>query len=215
MIKFFALIIPNLILELAGILILPFVLAFMPRNTIPDEEKLPKILRWLDNHEVYLPDQHSDIDGWMGPTSERIKIGYLENRGFNLVINKDFGFWKTLWYRYRWIGLRNRAYYFKYKVCGFKFEKYTSVWFKHDAKKGENIWYVGDKEGYRKGYYLNVFKIGNSTFFELYLVYRYPFWKSRGLRLRIGWKLRNPQDTSLGEVVPWELASSFWKKLDG
>ena len=60
--------------EAAGAVLLPFILPFVPKG----QEQLPRFARWFDNHESHLPNnKHTDIDGLLGPTSERIKIGYL------------------------------------------------------------------------------------------------------------------------------------------
>lgn len=204
--------------ELAGMLLLPFILPFVPRG----REQLPRFFRWFDNHEIHLPDNgHTDVDGLLGPTSERVKIGYfikdqeITPEVYTYKVNPDFGFFKLIWHRYRWIGLRNPAYYFKYVVMGRKITREIDFVVKGDIEYSKDnadyFWYVGDKAGYRKGWYFTTMYHGPDKFYELYAVI--PYTRTRGLRARIGYKMRNPDGLKRGEVVPFETSFTPFKKL--
>lgn len=207
--------------EIAGMLLLPFILPFVPKG----QEQLPRMFRWFDNHESHLPDnKHTDIDGLLGPTSERLKIGYfiagkeIAPDIHQLTLNPDFGFFKLLMHRYRWIALRNPAYYFKFVVMGFTVSKLTFIYdVKGDIKydDSESFWYVGDKEGYRKGWYFNTLEYNGRKYSELYAVMPYSPGGKYGLRMRIGYKMRSPKSLKVGQQVQFETSFTPFKKLGG
>lgn len=228
-------------LALLGMIILPFVLAFVPRH----KETLPRAFRWFDNHEAHIGhlNDNKDIDGLLGPTSERIKIGALNEDG---TINESFGYLRLLWNRYRWIALRNPVYYFQHVVMGIRVtddiiiedeisDVYpdglrTTYLDQYDTAPEEVVghstskeyfesmqlkhYYVGEKAGYRKGWYYTTYKNikTGKRHFEFYAVL--PYGKTGyGLRLRVGVKVRNLRQRPFGYVVPTEMSITLAKKM--
>lgn len=204
--------------EIAGVILLPIILPFIPKG----QEHLPRLFRWFDNHEYYQPEFHSDVDGLLGPGSERIKIGYYNKTGemggvYTVQENPKFNKFHLWFHRLRWIGFRNPAYYYKFFVMGFKC---TEVPQQFDVEADipfidkPIFWYVGDKEGYRKGWYFTTFEVDGKEYHEFYCVIPYIFWPGRGLRARIGYKVRNPSRMTKGKQYQFETSFSPFKKIE-
>lgn len=165
-------------LELLGLIILPVILPFIPK----DQEYLPCWLRWYDNHERYTyQDTQDGIDGLAGDKYYRVK-----HKIYPYTVN--YSFWHLLWHRYLWLALRNPLNYFQYKYCGKLGPSYVTV------LKGEPN--VGDLPGQKQG--TRYMELANGAW-ELYCVKRlygklWPKWfHNRGLRVRIGWKITTPK----------------------
>jgi hypothetical protein len=210
--------------EISGILLLPFILPFIAK----DKEFLPKWCRWFDNHEYHLKDinGHRDVDGLMGPTKERIKIGALVEKlsgtisyaGKNYEVNEDFGLLKTALYRYRWIALRNPAYYFKFVVMGWHVVHPMVVEQRGDLPSADPEFYeVGDQSYDRDGwYYVEVRDMGK-TYFEFYYCKTYSGKRpGKGLRLRIGHKIGNPKEKlRRDKIIQFEFSPNPMMPIEG
>lgn len=85
-------------------------------------------------------------------------------------------YWSIFIRRVFWI-CRNKGYTFDYDVCG------TTL---HDPIKMFGNPYTSDQ--YEAG---QLFQVASNGIFEYYLVYRYPFLKSRCIRIRLGWKFNH------------------------
>lgn len=171
-------------LEIVGMIILPFVLLFVGK----DKEQLPSLFRWFDNHETHLGVNGAD-DGLAGPPGYRLENGIYPYGEYN--------FFKNLWHRYYWLALRNPIYYFSYVVLGVNLSTLTEI----TSKEGD--FGIGDK--YRAGsYYLEV-AVNGKSYFEYYLVYKYPLKKDKCFRFRIGWKLTSEDSHKqwVFTVTPW------------
>ena len=156
------------ILQLSGIVILPFVLLFVPKS----KEVLPDAFAWFDNHEIRLK-QGSMDDGLAGPAYYRDDMV------------KKYGLYLT---RYIWLAFRNPVNYFQYSVLGFLVDRTT----KFDVTKyGPQ---VGNQEGDKAGLSVLVAtdSDGESTA-DIYYVVKLT--KARCLRIRIGHKLKDPSET--------------------
>ena len=178
---FFFVLIP---LQIAGILILPFILPFIHK----DREYLPKSVRWFDNHEIYF--KNKDLDGLAGPDY------YREPRGIY-----PFGphkYWKLLYYRYTWLAFRNPVNYFQYKVLGQPLEgemvlEETGT-YEIDARYGQ----YGTHRATLKDF------DGKVLAWEYYTV-QPLFWRF-SLRFRMGWKIGKIDRAEVGEVFQWVLS---------
>lgn len=85
--------------------------------------------------------------------------------------NEDY--WSVFIRRVFWI-CRNKGYTFDYDACG------TTL---HSPVKMFGNPYTSDQ--HEAG---QLFQVASNGIFEYYLVYQYPFLKSRCLRIRLGWK---------------------------
>lgn len=107
-------------------------------------------------------------------------------------------YWSVFTRRVLWI-IKNKGYSFKYEVCGtyldgpIKFYQFLL----NKSYPDESSFYVA-----------------SNGLFEYLLVYRYPFLKSRGIRIRLGWKFDgNKIDTK--ETISIASTVNLFKKFKG
>ena len=177
---FFLLLLP---LQIAGIIILPFVLPFIPKK----QEYLPKCLRWFDNHEYHYAYMHSVVDGLAGSPKYRMQQGLTE----------DSSALKLFYIRYKWLALRNAVNYFQYKMLGLEWVvnggRYEVLRTEGDSNVNE------DDPG---KYVLIIRDVNKKVFFEYYHVVKIPYLPVV-LRIRIGHKIGHPTENPKGEVSQW------------
>ena len=107
-------------------------------------------------------------------------------------------YWSVFTRRVLWI-IKNKGYSFKYEVCGthldgpIKFYQFLL----NKSYSDESSFYVA-----------------SNGLFEYLLVYRYPFFNSRGIRIRLGWKFDgNKIDTK--ETISIASTINLFKKFKG
>jgi len=238
--QYFFLVLP---IEIAGIICLPFILPFIPKQ----REELPHVFRWLDNHEIHLDiyNRFSNIDGLMGPWYYRldrgINVGYISHSDGTVQritrrseiyeagvawqtvrFGENIGYWRRIWERYVWLALRNPCYYFKWKVMGFQWD--SSQWrlktIKSNATdeqifRGLTFKLGDDRENERFGWYYEVIEnLKGKRLFEFYLYM--PYWPNApiGARIRMGHKLKNINKLDEGQYVQFELSPNPFRGID-
>lgn len=150
-------------LTILGILILPLVLVFVPKNV----EVLPKVFRWFDNystHDNLFGHTRDGLSGDQPYRERRIKEGHTN----------------LFWERYYWLALRNPINYFSVEYLGKDKVHVREVHGNpYTSDQGESGWV------YKWGY-----DIDNSKLEEFYFVYAYKlFSKNLCVRARFGYKL--------------------------
>lgn len=171
-------------LQIAGIIILPFVLPFVSK----DKEQLPRFVRWFDNHESYYAFMHSQIDGLAGSAKYRRQQGLTE----------DSSALKLFYIRYKWLALRNALNYFQYKYLGLNWVvdgyEYKVVTTRGDSEVNEDF----------PGSYTVILREPgtNKVFFEHYKCIKIPYFPVV-LRIRIGHKIGHPSENPAGETSQW------------
>jgi hypothetical protein len=161
-IRYFLFVLIDLIAMLLGLVLVAVGLMFCSK----DDVRLPGWLDWC-----------------YGNRQEGINyFGKVENNGF--------------WQRYKWCALRNPTHNLAIDVLGYPlmldqtlpFNVYV-MWDEavvmERTKKGD----VEVSEIGHPGWYLLKATIYGKRVFEFYWIYRYPFWPSHCLRVRLGWKL--------------------------
>ncbi len=102
---------------------------------------------------------------------------------------------KGKWARYSWLVFRNPMNYFDYFYLGFVWTT-TGVYVHYNPKNDD----VGD--GTRPGHrYIEVL-LGNETYYEYYLIYKYPFAPHYCFRFRTGWKIGDNKNKK-GSFTQW------------
>lgn len=147
-------------LEIIGLLVLAVVLLFTKKDAV----QLPsifglKLFKIWDNYESYVMD-HNDPDlDGLAGPDYYIKGNYIDLDSY----------WSRYLARLNWLGIRNPLNYFQYTVLGVKCEP-------GDIVVTINTEYGTESES-------------TSGAYEYYYVIPYSFWKGKGLRVRIGWKI--------------------------
>lgn len=162
----------SLPLQLLGSLIL------IPATMIWDIGHLPRCLRWFDS-----------ADPFTGRDTSVIKsINSGKSNYYPHITNKLL----IVLHKYLWLAWRNPINYFEYKVLGFKaivtHSASVSVSYQNQSDIGKEI---GDHPLDAPGFEFREQCINNNLYYEYYLVYQYPFMKSKALRFRLGYKLSN------------------------
>lgn len=170
-------------LNIAGVLILPLVLPFIPK----DAEKLPKYFRWFDNHEIYYAHMHKNIDGLAGSAKYRSQQG----------LTKDSSALKLFWVRYKWLALRNAINYFQYKYLGLNWLT-DSAYYKLVAIEGDSE--VNEDNPGR--YFIVVQGPNGKKYFEYYRAIKIKYLPVV-IRIRVGWKIGSPLENAKGETSQW------------
>lgn len=175
-------------LVVLGVVLTPVALLFTGRNS----KRLPKWARWFDNH-----DPNGDaLDGyykwknyWDGSKPWRPK--------YNSLIP-----------RYLWLAWRNPINFFSYYYLGFTIVEGDLVgasfqrWFQWPKSQllrvsPDPMW---DKIGNQDRSGVRYTELSNGKW-EYYRVYVYPFYSTRCLRIRLGWKIGEFDDVLPGEHV--------------
>lgn len=104
---------------------------------------------------------------------------------------------KKMWLRYLWLAWRNPGNNYSYQL-GFKQIAGTVYVLTGDSQ-------VSD-QGYPGRKFVTAWQDGEAVAFDFYLVYRYPFWPAKCLRIRLGWKIednvgRKIEDGSMAQIV--------------
>lgn len=229
--------------ELAGIIILPFVLPFVSKNS----EKLPRAFRWWDNHEIHLDEYNKfgNIDGLMGPWYHRLDRGITVGTGVdkegvthqvtsrNELYEKGLdidsvqfveviGYGRRIWERYVWLAFRNPCYYYKWAVLGLQWTRsdWTLKKLKSNASQDELqrglLYKLGDDTSYERfGYYYEILEnTEGNKIFEVYL--HVPYWPNApiGARIRLGHKLKDVENLKENQYVQWEFSPNPFRKID-
>ena len=199
-------------LKLVGLLVLPWVLLFVPR----DREYLPKLFRWFDNQEYHYAIDKLDpeIDGLAGD-----KL-YRSQRN----LRDDSGFWK-LWYeRFIWLAIRNPVNYFQYAVLGLHVSAGYELLY-HYTTLPSDSWklQVGNTKNMYCGFArhdIRSYMKPKRDYWEYYWVKPYNlFGTRRCIRLRMGWKIgniKNLDDHFLqSKAVQFTYNLNPWKTFEG
>lgn len=189
-------------LHIIGIPLLAVVLLFIPKN----QEYLPRMLRWFDNHERYFND-HSNIDGLAGPDYYRAKRNLIATSGFF-----------KLWYeRWIWLAWRNPINYFFYAVLGAKHEDMAG--YQRLVLSEPELVEIGtqpeDYAGTETVQFV-IFDTDKDTIkYSPYFMWRkvIPYKNNtRCIDLRIGWKFNSEMDK---DVYQWALVISPFEDFKG
>lgn len=167
-------------LQLVGILMLPFILPFISK----DSETLPSIFRWFDNAEIPLGIGSQD-DGLAGPKYYRDPA----IASYKKFLFSDY--LALLLCRYIWLAFRNPINYFQYKVIGICIPKEGIEVVQLGNPR------IGNKSGDVSGVSHLIIKISNKTYYDYYKVIK--LWSGRCLRIRLGHKLDKPEECTPGQ----------------
>lgn len=206
-------------IQVVAIPVLAVVLLFIAK----ERETLPRFVRWFDNNDAHregLPkavnDHHIDSDGNVQGSLPRDIDGlaapdYWRKAGerFEAYPFIKFNYFKNWWSRLKWLAFRNPINYFKWNKLGFIWNKDTyKVLYTNNRTDVDNR--------YNPGLYRVVVELDGKEYFEWYYVSNtYQFFGARRVRIRIGWKLDDP-DTSdrwHGELTSWVFAIGFFKRI--
>lgn len=102
---------------------------------------------------------------------------------------------KGVWAKYTWLAWRNPINYFEYRWLGLQWLG-SEFYLRHNPDE-DNIG-DGTKSGMR---YIEVSQ-NDKRYFEYYLIYQYPFAPQYCLRFRLGWKIKD-LNNSLNSISQW------------
>jgi len=161
------------------------------RRGLSQSIKLPFLLRWFDNADLYV------------------------GRDTSVYLSK---FGDAFWTHYTWLAFRNPLNYFGYVVLGFvagdrvltTFSKFPSINLRADQEHCE----IGDGSDDVPGLFTAELENNDKTYFEYYYIKKYNFFgTTKCIRVRIGHKIGS--NTKPGQHCQWVFVISPFHSYDG
>jgi len=153
--------------------------------------KLPVLLRWFDNADLYV------------------------GRDTSVYLSK---FGDTLWVHYSWLAFRNPLNYLGYAILGitieFPYSQKSTTWYAKEADLSTIPTDIGDGTGNAPGLFYTELSSNGKTYFEYYYIKIYKFFGVlKCVRIRIGHKIG--RNASKGDHCQWVMVISPFHSFDG